>query len=59
MSERDRTTGEEMVSELGIDPSVDIDSNQRAELLKRWHEEDAEKEDAEKEARENAEREKR
>jgi len=53
MSERDRNTGEEMVSELGIDPSVDIDSNQRAELLQRWHEEDAEKDEqarAEREA---------
>lgn len=48
MSDRERSTGEEMVSELGIDPSVDIDSDQRAELLQRWHEEDAEKDEREK-----------
>jgi hypothetical protein len=39
----DRSTGEEMVSELGIAPAVDVDADQRAELLRRWHEEDAEK----------------
>ncbi len=37
----DRNAGEEMVSEMGIDPALDIDTDQRAELLRRWHEEDA------------------
>ncbi len=26
-----------MVSELGIDPALDIDTDQRAELLRSWH----------------------
>jgi hypothetical protein len=52
MSDRDRSTGEEMVSELGIDPSVDIDSDQRAELLERWHEEDAENDEEARKERE-------
>jgi hypothetical protein len=34
----------EMVSELGLDPALDVDSDQRAELLRRWHEEEAAKE---------------
>ncbi|NNM99098.1 MAG: hypothetical protein HKL91_04810 [Candidatus Eremiobacteraeota bacterium] len=38
----DRNAGEEMVSELGIDPALDIDTDQRAELLRSWHSEDAE-----------------
>jgi hypothetical protein len=37
----DRSPGEEMVSELGIDPAIDVDADQRVELLRRWHEEDA------------------
>ena len=44
----DRDAGEEMVSELGIDPAVDIDDRQRYELLREWHKEDAEKAEAEK-----------
>ncbi len=36
----DRNVGEEMVSELGIDPALDIDTDQRAELLRSWHDED-------------------
>jgi hypothetical protein len=28
---------DEMVSELGIDPALDVDSDQRAKLLRRWH----------------------
>jgi len=38
----DRNAGEEMVSEMGIDPALDIDTDQRAELLRSWHSEDAE-----------------
>ena len=41
----DRNAGEEMVSELGIDPTLDIDSDQRAELLRNWHSEESEEED--------------
>jgi len=37
----ERNAGDEMVSEMGIDPALDIDTDQRAELLRRWHEEDA------------------
>lgn len=43
----DRDPAESMISDLGLDPALDIDSDQRAELLRRWHEEDAEK-DAER-----------
>jgi hypothetical protein len=35
--------GEEIVREPGINPAAGIDSNQRAELLRRWHSEDAER----------------
>ncbi|MGC8485762.1 MAG: hypothetical protein ACP5O6_09040 [Candidatus Baltobacteraceae bacterium] len=41
----DRNVGEEMVSELGIDPALDIDTDQRAELLRSWHNEESEGED--------------
>jgi len=47
MIDRDRDSGEEIVHELGLDPAEDIDSNQRAELLREWHKQDAER-DAEK-----------
>jgi len=40
----DRTAGEEMVSELGIDPALEIDTDQRAELLHSWHNEENKKE---------------
>ena len=46
----DRDAGEEIVHDLGLDPSIDIDSDQRAELLQRWHQEDAERERERKEA---------
>jgi hypothetical protein len=39
----DRSPEEEMIAELGIDPALEVDSDQRAELLRRWHREDAEK----------------
>jgi hypothetical protein len=48
----DRDPGEEIIHDLGMDPGLDVDSNQRAELLQRWHEEAAEKEAAEKAERE-------
>jgi hypothetical protein len=35
----DRTPGEKIVEDLGLDPAEQIDSNQRAELLRRWHKE--------------------
>ncbi|HUA09766.1 MAG TPA: hypothetical protein VMA98_10910 [Candidatus Acidoferrales bacterium] len=37
MSERD--PADEMISEMGIDPALEIDSDQRAELLRKWHRE--------------------
>jgi len=52
----DRDAGDEMVSELGIDPSVDIDDRQRFDLLREWHKEDAE---ADEEKRAEKEREKK
>jgi hypothetical protein len=55
MSERD--PAEEMISELGIAPGLDVDSDQRAELLQRWHEADAEKA-AERKRKEHDERKK-
>ncbi len=39
--------GNEMVRELGIDPALGIDDDQRFETLRRFHEEDAQR-DAEK-----------
>ena len=41
----DRNAGEEMISELGIDPALEIDTDQRAELLRSWHSEEHEGED--------------
>ncbi len=35
--------GPEMVSELGIEPGVDVDDRQRFELLREWHRQDAER----------------
>jgi len=52
----DRDPGEQIIHDLGMDAAFDVDSNQRAELLKRWHEEDAEKEDAENDEREKEKR---
>ncbi|HEY5349050.1 MAG TPA: hypothetical protein VIJ64_04930 [Candidatus Lustribacter sp.] len=43
----DRDPAEQMISDLGLNPALDVDSDQRAELLRSWHEQDAEK-DAEK-----------
>jgi len=37
---KDRNTGEKIVSDLGLDPAIDVDSDQRAELLQRWHKEE-------------------
>jgi hypothetical protein len=48
--ERDEDPAAEMVHELGIDPALEVDSDQRAELLRRWHQEDAER-DAERKKR--------
>ena len=28
---------EQIVHDLGLDPAIEINSNQRAELLRRWH----------------------
>ena len=39
--------GHKMVRELGIDPALDVDDDQRLETLRRFHDEDA-KRDAEK-----------
>ena len=41
--DEDVDVGAEMVKELGIDPAAGVDSNQRFELLRKWHREDAEK----------------
>ena len=38
---------EEMVDEEGIAPQLEVDDDQRAELLREWHAEDAQR-DAEK-----------
>ena len=51
-SDHDRDPGEQIIHDLGMDPGLDIDSNQRAELLQRWHKEAAEKAAIEKEAHE-------
>jgi len=37
--EDDDPPAEQMIRDLGIDPSLEIDSDQRAELLRRWHSE--------------------
>jgi hypothetical protein len=39
----DRDPAEQMISDLGLDPALDVDSDQRAELLRSWHQQDAEK----------------
>ncbi len=52
-----RDPGEQIVHDLAMAPALDIDSNQRAELLQRWHTEDAAQEADEKEAQEHEERE--
>lgn len=40
----DKTVGENMVSELGLNPALGVESNQRLEKLREQHAEDAEKE---------------
>ena len=50
----DRNAGEEMVSELGIDPALDIDTDQRAELLRSWHKEGSEGDDPSDEGKERS-----
>ncbi|HTU70946.1 MAG TPA: hypothetical protein VMF11_11570 [Candidatus Baltobacteraceae bacterium] len=35
----DEDPAAEMIHELGIDPALEVDSDQRAELLRRWHKE--------------------
>jgi hypothetical protein len=47
---QDEDPAGEMIRELGIDPALDVDADQRAELLRRWHQEDAER-DAERKER--------
>jgi hypothetical protein len=37
--ENDDPPAEQMIHDLGIDPALEIDSDQRAELLRRWHKE--------------------
>ena len=48
MTDRERSAGEEIVHELGLDPAEDIDSDQRAELLREWHKQDAERDEERK-----------
>ena len=43
----DDDIGHKMVRELGIDPALDVDDDQRLETLRRFHDEDAQR-DAEK-----------
>lgn len=40
--DNDKTAGEQMVEDLGMAPALDVDDNQRAELLREWHHRDAE-----------------
>ncbi len=40
----DKTVGENMVSELGLNPAHGVESNQRLEKLREQHAQDAEKE---------------
>ena len=40
----EKTVGENMVSELGLNPALGIESNQRLEKLREQHAQDAEKE---------------
>jgi len=37
--EDDDPPAEQMIADLGLDPTLEIDSDQRAELLRRWHSE--------------------
>jgi hypothetical protein len=37
----DRDPAESMIHDLGLDPALDVDSDQRAELLRSWHQEDS------------------
>lgn len=39
----DRDPAEQMISDLGLDPALGVDSDQRAELLRSWHQEDSAK----------------
>jgi hypothetical protein len=42
MSDHERDAGEQMVHDTGSAPSLEVDSDQRAELLQEWHRRDAE-----------------
>jgi hypothetical protein len=44
MSDEEIDVGSEMVSEEGTLPGINVEEDQRAELLRRWHREDAENE---------------
>ncbi|HVA26981.1 MAG TPA: hypothetical protein VNF68_02310 [Candidatus Baltobacteraceae bacterium] len=53
--DHDRDPGEQIIHDLGMDPGLDVDADQRAKLLQRWHQEAADKAASQKEAQENAE----
>jgi hypothetical protein len=35
----DDPPAEQMIRDLGLDPAIEIDDDQRAQLLRRWHSE--------------------
>jgi hypothetical protein len=41
VSDHERDAGEQMVHDTASAPSMNIASNQRAELLQKWHRQDA------------------
>jgi hypothetical protein len=48
---QDRDPAEQMISDLGLDPALDVDSDQRAELLRSWHDDAARNNEDEKPTR--------
>ncbi len=37
MEDKDPSPAENMIHDLDTDPALDVDSDQRAELLRKWH----------------------
>lgn len=37
MEDKDPSPAEQMIHDLDTDPALDVDSDQRAELLRKWH----------------------
>jgi hypothetical protein len=42
VEDKDPSPAEQMIHDLGTDPALDVDADERAELLQKWHRDDDE-----------------